>query len=360
MNKPKINLGKLFGINISIDRSWFIILAITLYSFYFANRVLVPYQTFFFYSAVALLQTIVFNMSIILHELGHAIVARKHGIPIDSITLFMLGGVSNISREPEKPITELKMSFSGPLVSLIIGTIFVLISMVPVSNNFIIVPVFGILGYLNLFMGIFNLLPGFPLDGGRILRSFIWAKTKDLTIATKIATNFGKFVGGALVILGVIEFILNMTLSGPWLIIIGFFIYQSAKSSMRQYLLLAKLEKIRVGDFFERNVIWADPDELTSEVMRRMMLMHTKIALTKSGEKVIGIFYFTPKAQLDSMIKQVAYSVKTLCHVSANDPMKKALEGITRSNCLAIPVLENGEIVGAISFDDIDFALAVR
>jgi len=362
MNKREISLGTILGVKITIDISWFWLLAVVIWSFFITNQVVAPFQSTLFYFLIAILQAIVFFGSVILHELGHSYIALKNNIPVQKITLFLFGGVSSIVKEPSTPRVELVMSFAGPLMSLAVGLLFIGISSIMGSDNFFGVLIFGFLGYINIFLAVFNLLPGFPLDGGRILRSFIWTKTKNIDIATRFATNFGQIIGWLLILLGIFELVFLFSLGGLWLVIIGFYIFQSAKASYRQFKLIQILELSKVEAYFESEPLVVAGDEITTEVLRKMILAHAKVAFVKENDILKGLFYLTNKnTDVLAPIRQNTKDIKKMQPISLDDNISKALESIAYSNYPAIPVTDNqGKIVGAITIEDIDLVLKVN
>jgi Zn-dependent protease len=197
----------------------------------------------------------------LLHELAHSLVARSRGLPVNSITLFILGGVSNLEEEPEAPGIEFAMAIVGPGTSLVLALVFWGIASAMsgtllsygdiVSGDVLTTPVQAViaqLGIINLFLGVFNLLPGFPLDGGRVLRSIIWHNTNNLTRATNIAAGVGKLFGWGFIIVGVILIFTVSIISGLWLAFIGWFLNSAADTSRRELVIKEKLGGVRVRD----------------------------------------------------------------------------------------------------------------
>src|SRR5579884_837257 len=189
-----IHLGKIAGIEIDINYSWIIIVVLITWSLATQFMVIYPGWGTVTYWIVGLIAAVLLFVSVLLHELAHSLVARSRGLPVKSITLFIFGGVSNIEEEPKSPGVEFQMAVVGPLTSLVIGGICFLLQL-PLRN--VNSPVTATLGYLaltNILLGIFNLLPGFPLDGGRVLRSIVWKVSGSLRTATRVATIVGSII----------------------------------------------------------------------------------------------------------------------------------------------------------------------
>ena len=196
MLKDGIPVGRIFGISVRLHYSWFIIFTIVIWSLA-ADYFPAVYPEWSLGTAIAagIITSILFFVSLLAHELTHSLVAQRHGIPVQSITLFLFGGVSQISEEPHEARTEFLIAIVGPLMSLFLGVVFW-------SLWFFLPPALDVLaaisfwlGWINLALAIFNMVPGFPLDGGRVLRAAIWWRTRDLNRATRLASNVGRGVG---------------------------------------------------------------------------------------------------------------------------------------------------------------------
>jgi Zn-dependent protease len=213
--KASFKLFRIAGIDIGIHYTWifiFILISWSLAAGIFPN--LTQDQSPTIYWMMGIITALLLFVSVLLHELAHSLVAKARGMGVSSITLFIFGGVSNLEEEPEKPRTEFAMAIVGPLTSLVLGGIFFGVSIFlmgkiisynelfsnTVTNNYTgIESVIGYLAWINVLLGIFNLLPGFPLDGGRVLRSILWGSTRSLIKATNIAGRVGQFFGWALI-----------------------------------------------------------------------------------------------------------------------------------------------------------------
>lgn len=274
-----IRLGRLFGVRIGAD--WSILVAFWLVTVSLAVGTFPAWHPDWSESlrwGVALAAALLFFASVLLHELSHALVGRAFGLDVRSITLFIFGGIANVEREPDTPRAELWMAAVGPLTSITLGLVFLFcgawLAGGPPSDPALILQRLGPgatlllwLGPVNLLVGLFNLLPGFPLDGGRILRACLWWATGDLARATRWATRAGQALGLALVVIGVmmifgayVPFFGTGLVSGLWLAFIGWFLAGAAAASYRQLVVSTLLEGIPVYRLMRRDVAVVEPD----------------------------------------------------------------------------------------------------
>lgn len=250
--KNKIWVTRLFGIDIFVDYSWFWILSLIFVSFSFSLLPsLSPGKNIWEYIIFGMVGSFLFFGSILSHELVHILVGRRSGIISNRITLFIFGGVSELSSEPANPRAEYLMAISGPLSSLVLALLLFGIS--KLGGDIIFFKLINSLGMANLFLGIFNLFPGFPLDGGRVLRAVIWGRTNNLLLATKIASNFGKGLAIFLAMIAVLQIFFLNFVSGVWLILISFFLYNLAHGSYFQALISFKLSQKTIKQVVYRN-----------------------------------------------------------------------------------------------------------
>jgi Zn-dependent protease len=249
--KSSMRFAKLFGIDIGVNYTWFIVFALvtlTLASGYFPARY--PDWGTAGYVAAGLLTSVLFFASVVFHELAHSIVAMAWGIPVKSITLFIFGGVANIEREPHRPLAEFLIALAGPAASLVLAMGFGLAWMAGEVTGLALVAGLGFyLASLNLSLALFNLVPGFPLDGGRVFRSLVWAWTGNMNRATRWAATAGRVVAVLMIVGGGILFLTGDWSSGLWLAFIGWFLDNAASQSNRQVWLREALEGYTAADF---------------------------------------------------------------------------------------------------------------
>lgn len=265
-----VNLGsshrvaRVFGIDIKLHVSWFFIfflLAWSLATWYFPTKYDFTTVTNWVLGYIA---TILLFVCVAAHELAHSVVGQHHGIKVYSITLFFFGGIANISDNKLTPDTELKVSLAGPALSLVLAGGFFLLTKVPLIPQ--ITAVFKYLAILNAFLAVFNLLPGYPLDGGRVLRAIIWKATGDIKKATRYASDGGKVIGYILVSIGVIGIFLGY--GGLWYILLGLFIVFLADAGFRQVLLKQKLSNVNIKDHIEKRFLVLNPQQTLREFVK--------------------------------------------------------------------------------------------
>jgi len=260
----RLTLFKLFGFEVRVDASWLILAILVTWSL---ARGLFP--AWFkglseaTYWGMALAGTAGLFLSIVLHEMSHSLVARRYGIPMKGITLFIFGGVAEMDQEPPSPRAEFLMALAGPLSSVALAMGFLLLATIgpQVHCPEPVTAVFSYLMWLNLVLAGFNLVPAFPLDGGRMLRAILWGAKHNIRWATRIASNFGAGFGVFLIIIGVFNFLGGNFIGGVWLFLIGMFLRNASQMSYRQLLMRRALQGERV-----RNFMQPDPVTVTASM----------------------------------------------------------------------------------------------
>lgn len=261
--RSSIKLFKIFGIEVGLNYSWFIIFALITYTLatsFFPTSL--PDAGIAAYIVLGMITSILFFFSVLFHEMSHSMVARKNGIPIERISLFVFGGVAQMTKEPDTPKAELLMAVAGPLSSFVLGAFFGVVFLIfsflyPVE--LISIPV-GYLAYINVILGVFNLIPGFPLDGGRVMRAIIWHSTKSLRRSTRIAASVGEGFGFILILIGIFSLFRGAWGDGLWLMFIGWFLQQAAAGSYEQVVIQQSLASVKASDMMTRDVVSVSPD----------------------------------------------------------------------------------------------------
>ncbi|MCI0843865.1 MAG: site-2 protease family protein [Chloroflexi bacterium] len=226
-----LRLGRIFGIPVEVNISWVLVFLLLTYLLAGQFEDVRPRWSAAQTWSVAVVAVVLFFLSVLAHELSHSVMAVRKGIPVRGITLFIFGGVSRLEREPDRPVTEFVVALVGPLLSIALAGIFggawYLLGRGDSAPEMVLL----LLAWTNLSLGVFNLVPGYPLDGGRLLRAGIWGITGDHRRATRIAAGMGQAVGGAMVLGGVIIAVLWEPVDGVWLGIVGMFLFSMARSS---------------------------------------------------------------------------------------------------------------------------------
>jgi len=354
-------LGRVFGIEIYIDSSWLIIFALvtwTLAGQYFPSQN--PNWPLLLNWFLGIIASILFFASVLAHELSHSIVAIQQGEKVRNITLFIFGGVAQIAEEPDKPLKEFLIAFAGPLASIAIGIIsgvawwFIHEVSMPLAS------IFRYLGIINIALAVFNLIPGFPLDGGRILRATIWGFTKNLKLATRIASFSGKLVAFLLIIWGIRLIFSGLTLNGIWMIFIGWFLYNAATSSYRHLLIKDALREVKVEDLMITNFDTVPPDLSIQKLVDEFILRHRDRGfLVIEGGLVQGIVCLDDIKKMprerwaNTTIREIMITKNQLEKVSPGDDAGVALAKLTAKNIHQIPVVQENRVRGILRRNDI-------
>jgi Zn-dependent protease/predicted transcriptional regulator len=359
--QAQIRLGRVFGIPIGLHYSWLIIaLLITLSlsgNFESTNPEWSGTVVWF----AAILTAFLFFASIVIHELSHSMVARAHGLAVRSITLFALGGVSQMEKDSPDPRTEFWMAIAGPIASAIIGIVCLGIARSlgwePSTDPMAPLPAVLVwLGYINLMLAVFNMVPGFPLDGGRVLRGIIWWVTKDRNKATRIAAQVGQVAAYIFIVIGVIRFFNGAGLGGLWISFIGWFLLEAARSSQAQIGMTEMLRGIHVGDVMSRDYVKVDGRSNIQTFAEEHLLKSGQrcFVVTENG-KVAGLITSNEVRQIPharwpyTTVDEVMRPLDQLRTVTTDTPVMAALEIMGREDVNQLPVLLHGSLEGIIS-----------
>ncbi len=361
MLRGGIPIGRLFGISLRLNYSWFIVFALVTWSLadnYF------PAQFPSWSGGTSLIAGIVTSLlffgSVLAHELMHSLVAKAQGIPVHSITLFIFGGVSQMSEEPKRPKDELRMALAGPLTSLALGVVFwAIFYSVGTGSQFLRAIAYW-LGLINIFLAVFNMIPGFPLDGGRVLRSIIWWRTGNLRRATRTASNIGRGVGFLFIFGGVFFIFQGLWLNGLWIILIGWFLENAAVGSYRQVALQDTLQGHTVGEVMTRDCPETPPDLTIERLVNEYILASGRrcFPVTTNG-RILGLVTLhnvRAVPRLDwprKTVEEVMTPLNALKSVSPGDDLSAVLGILTDEDINQVIVVENGAIVGDIGRDNL-------
>ncbi len=289
---PSVRIGRPFGIPLEVDASWlfiFFLVAFTLTTSYYPAAL--PDGEPVLFVALGVATALAFFGSLVLHELAHSLVARAGGLKISKVTLFMFGGVSQMEEEPRSPGHEFLLAIAGPATSVLIGlaALGVRAALVAVDAPDPVWLPFEYLGLINLSLAAFNLLPGFPLDGGRVLRALLWATTKDILKATRWASRSGQAIGMFLISIAVLG-VLRGTFDLVWFAVIGWFLATMSASAYQQQVLRATLDAVPVSQVMSSPAVLA-PADLTLEDMAHSFFLggrHTRYPVVEDGH-VVGL-----------------------------------------------------------------------
>ncbi len=360
MFRHAIPIGRVLGISIDLDYSWFVvvglitwILAVSYFPTQFRGWSVGEYW------AVGAITAIMLFVSVLIHELGHAIVAQRYGLAVPRITLFLFGGVSQIAAEPPSAIAEFWIAVIGPVVSLALAALFWEVEPLTASWP----PLFAVVEYLailNLILCIFNLIPGFPLDGGRVLRAILWRIKGNYQRATAVAATTGRFFGFALIFLGVWEALTGAFINGLWIAFIGWYLESAAGSQLQQEVLKALVGRHKVLDAMRRDFPLVPPNLTLQEMVDKYFLAHGNRYLVVSGPAgPTGIV--TPATVravsrsewAETQVSQVTVPLSKLAVTHPETTLWSALEKMGRDGVNQMPVIDASGVVGILSRDDI-------
>jgi len=359
--RAQIKLGRILGVEIGLHYSWFIIALLITFSLAAQFRQHNPEWGETLSWALAVVTALLFFASIVVHELSHAAVAKARGLPVRSITLFALGGVAQIEREATDAKTEFWMGIVGPITSLLIGAICLGIALVSgwTPSEFPSKPLPAMLmwlGYINIVLAVFNMIPGFPLDGGRVLRAIVWWINGDSNQATKIAARVGQLVALGFIVLGIWRFFGGAGIGGLWVTFIGWFLLVASRESYAQVAVTEGLRNVRVADVMSRDYPTVDGhSNLQTFVEEHLVRAGRRCFVVTLNGRAEGII--TPKEVSEvernrwpyTTVDEVKRPLDQIRTVAPDALVTKALEVMGREDLNQLPVVEGDDIKGFIS-----------
>ena len=303
---------------------------------------------------------LLFFASVLAHELAHSLVARSRGLPVSRISLFIFGGVSDIEREPESAGVDFQMAFVGPLTSLVLGALLLMVAKVIGPSSALVGAVFGYLGITNVLLGAFNLLPGFPLDGGRVLRSILWKLTGSLTRATRIAANAGQVISYLMILTGIWLFFHGDVLDGLWIGFIALFLLLAAQAESTQITLESTTVGITVDQVMSPVPPVAPPEyPIQRAVDEYVLLTGQRVVPVVQGELLAGMVTLrdirkVPRENWASeTLGQIMIPLAKLLAVTPSQPLIDAVNMLEEIQVGQLPVVADGRMVGIIERDTV-------
>jgi Zn-dependent protease/CBS domain-containing protein len=359
--KASISLGRWFGVPVGLHYSWFIIAWLITLSLTGQFAAMNPGWSRGFVWGLALFTAALFFVSIVLHELGHATVARLSGMPVRGITLFALGGVAHIEKEASTPAKEFWMAIAGPAVSVVIGIVctsaaaalgFATNAPAPSGAD----AVLGWLGYINIALALFNLIPAFPLDGGRVLRSIIWGVSHNADRATRAAARVGQFVAFLFIAGGIFSALVQRNFGGLWIAFIGWFLLEAAQGYYQQTQLTAMLRGVRVGDVMAHDCV-AIPAEMSLRDFVDRYLLHQagRCYVVNRDGHTAGLIGAEDVKRLDRGLWEhtaVGHAMRPIQSLHPLRPDAEASEALTvmmQENIPQLPVVSGGHLEGVVT-----------
>jgi Zn-dependent protease/predicted transcriptional regulator len=381
VTRSGFRIGRIFGISIRVDWSWLLIFFLV--SWNLSSLLGQTHEDWGagMHWALAIGAALLFFASVLAHELAHSLVARAQGTPVANITLFLFGGVSNIQREPDSPKNEFWMAILGPITSFVVGAIFLglaLISAGPIEASWTnptealaqlspLAILLGWLGSVNITLGLFNLIPGFPLDGGRVLRSILWAASDNLRRATRWASWVGQGIAW-LMILGGIAMVFGASIplfgsgltNGVWLIFIGWFLHNASTRSYQQVVIQDILEDVPVQHLMRSDPPTVPPNiSVGSLVHSYVMRMDDYAFPVVDGDRLVGIVTLedvraVPREEWERMAVQGIMTPRDrLITIAPSTDAAEALQKLAQHDVRQLPVLQDGNMVGLLRRRDI-------
>ena len=362
MFTKSVRIFKLWGIPVEINISWVLVLGLVMWTFatgyypeLFPGRFSTA-QLWFLGTATALLLFI----SILLHEFSHSLVAMRNGLPIKKITLFMFGGVAQMERDVDNPMQELKMAAAGPAMTVVLAVLFFILSIL-FKSWLLLSTMLSSLARINLVILIFNLVPGFPLDGGRILRSLIWYKTANIRKATRITSKIGGGFAILLMIIGLINVFSGNLVGGIWFMFIGFFLRQAAQSSYVLVNLRNTLAHLIVGDIMRTGVVTVDSSITLRVLVDDYFLRYhyDSYPVLKDG-RLLGMVSLRDVKQVERQlwdevtVEEIADRSVAGINLHPYEPADRLVQLIMKGGYGHLPVVDSvGNVVGIITRRDL-------
>jgi Zn-dependent protease/CBS domain-containing protein len=355
-----VPLGRIFGIPIGLDYSWFLIFALLTWTlavgYYPASF---PSMTGAEQWILGALSALLLFASVLFHELGHSVVAMYWDVPVRRITLFIFGGVAEIGGQPPTAKAEFWIAVAGPAVSFALALLFMLLEpLVPQTAPAL--ALISYLAYMNAALFLFNLVPGFPLDGGRVLRAAVWGITRNMRKATVIAGNVGRFIGFLFILGGVWQLLQGLYLGGIWIMLIGWFLESAAISQIQQQRLHALLGDYRVANAMSRDYATAPGESsLLRLVDREILGGGRRCFMVKDGESATGLLTLhrikeIPRSQwAGTTASEAMVPMEQLRSIRPDADLWTALKQMDRDGVNQLPVLIDGEMVGMLSRKDL-------
>jgi len=354
-----VRIARLFGIDINIHFSWILIFFLVVLNLADSFPQQFPPWSNQKGLVVASITAFLFFGSVLGHELAHSLVARRFQMSVSSITLFLLGGVANLRKEPPSAQAEFFMAIAGPATSVVIGVVGLAVAFLidprALPNAEAVQAVAAYLGTVNLYLAAFNMIPGFPLDGGRVLRSAIWGISGDRTRATTIAARGGQVVAVAFGAFVFYEVIILRDASGVWFGLIAYFLWNAASSSLQQERIASVVGGAKVGPLMTTDFKSTPPGVMVGQVIRDLVLpMNLRAIPVVSGDRLIGLVAIGDLRKVDqsrwveTLVEQVMTPASELPTVSPDDPLGTALERFSATELPLLPVIKDGRLVGIL------------
>lgn len=358
MYTQSIRLGNILGIPVGVNYSWFIVFLLITMSLTTQFTHLHPERTFTEHMMLGLATSILFFASVLLHELGHSVLALRYNIPVRSITLFIFGGVAAIGKEPEKPMHEFNIAIAGPIVSALLGAFFYLVMFLTEETMPGVSSLGEWLGYINLMLAGFNMIPGFPLDGGRILRSIVWKHTGSFARATTIAAGSGQVFAYLFIMVGIWFALTGNFFGGLWIGFIGWFLLNAAQATTAQVTLKTAMSGLTAADVMVQECSRVPGNISVADLVENHMLRNgTRCSIVMDGERLRGLVTLHEVKQVPrdewavTPLQSIMVPEDDMWVAEPGTPVEQVLHTMNQENVSQVPVVENGRLLGIIGRD---------
>lgn len=363
-----LSLGKIFGLEVTLDPSWIFIFALITLSLFGGLVNDYPGLSVSVYWIGAVSASLIFFACLLLHELSHSWVAQSRHIEVHGITLFFFGGVSRLREEPTKPFDEFLVAIVGPLASAVLGAALLGVNLLMPSGT-MAAGLVGWLGTINLALAVFNLLPGFPLDGGRVLRAAAWGITGNFAKATRIAAWAGTGIAYLLMLWGIAQAVLfDRVMNGLWTGFLGWFLLSAARRSVARLAFDQVLDKLKVGDILRADVIRVSPEESVERFVQEYVLRTGERSqmITDDNGNLLGLVTLHEVKHVPrdtwamTPLRDVMVPWERLRTVEAGDSLVDALDLMNAWGIHQLPVVEGTTLKGVLTREDVLRRLAVH
>jgi Zn-dependent protease/predicted transcriptional regulator len=366
MRRTGIKIGRVLGIPIYVHLSWFLIFVLITYSLVDEYGARYPQWSSRQLLSLGLLTSLLFFGSVLFHELSHSAVARHYRIPVASITLFFFGGIARISRDPERAGQEFLIAAAGPASSYLLAGGFWLLAVATPDGSMANALATWLAG-TNVLLATFNLLPGFPLDGGRVFRSIIWGITKNYSRSTRIASRIGQAIAYGMMAFGAyLAFVAHSNVNGLWFIFLGWFLLTAARQSYAQIATEGALQGLRAADVMTSEMPTVGRDLSLEEYAREASRTGKRAHLVVSDGRLVGwmrveALHSVPREEWPSTsVQATMISREQLPWTAPEEPVLSVLERMRSANVDQLAVINGDNVVGLVTRDSILRAMRTR
>lgn len=355
-----IKVARIWGIPVYLHYSWFLVFLLTTWSLatgYFPKEF--PVLSTAVHLILGMVTSLLFFASVLAHELGHSYLALRDRIPVKGITLFIFGGVAQITKEPPSPGSEFRIAIAGPLTSFALAGLFGGLYLLDQSIPYLAAPS-SYLMRINLILGLFNLIPGFPLDGGRVLRALVWKRTGSLQKATQFASTAGQLVAFGFIGFGIFTAVSGQFLNGVWLVFIGWFLQNASSSAYLQMNIQQALQGLKVSQVMSRNLVTVDHlTPISQLVEERVMGQNQRNFFVERNGEIVGTVSVRDIQKVNrskwrfTTLQQIMRPIQSTSNVDAETDLMAALQKMEKAQVSEISVLEGERPVGILSREQV-------